>query len=467
MVNPWRAGRRAGTAKGVACRPRLEPLEDRLLLTGLPPGFQDRVFATGVAGTDGATTLAFAPDGRLFVCQKAGNVLVVKPDGTVLPSPFLHVDVDTQGEHGLVGLAFDPDFVHDGYVYVYYVTAAAPVHARVSRFTADPANPNAAVWGSEKVLLELDSLKNHVHVGGGMHFGTDGKLYVGVGEDDVPANAQDGSNLLGKVLRLNADGSVPPDNPFVGTPGIRPEIYAFGFRNPYRSAVDPTTGMIYVNDVGSDPPQAREEVNRLYWGGNYGWPTYQGFSGDPDYTDPLYDYPHGTDPETGTEDCAITGGSFYTGGSQGFPAAYNGQYFFADLCGNWIRQYSPQTGAVQVFAADTDPASLTVDLAQDAEGRLYYLDLYGPVHRIDYVLHREPLFSFHAPLPPGGGGVPGPGQPTASAHLPPGSAGRAGEPATVAVGGLAARALTGHRAAAVPAEVDGSILFEVDLSPVL
>jgi glucose/arabinose dehydrogenase len=464
MANVWQARRRAGAADGAVWRPRLEPLEDRLVPTTLPRGFTDALFASGMASSQGNSCLATAPDDRLLVCQKTGDLLVVKPDGTVLPEPFLHVDADIQGEHGLSGLALDPDFVHNGYVYVYYTTAAAPVHARVSRFTADPANPNAALPDSEKVLLELDNLSNVVHVGGGMHFGKDGKLYVGVGEDGNPANAQDGSSLLGKVLRINPDGSVPEDNPFVGVPGIRPEIYAFGFRNPFRSAVDPASGLIYVNDVGSDPPQAREEVNRLYAGGNYGWPSYEGYSNDPNFTDPLYAYGHGTDAETGTDDCAITGGAFYTGGSQGFPASYQGQYFFMDLCGNWIRRYDPQTGAVTLFAQGTE--KLTVDLAQDAEGRLYYLGLYGTVHRIEYVLHRAPVFSHSYQPPPGGDGVPGPGPLSPSAHALPGIEQRPGEPDAPASGVApsALPALAGPRALPQPASADRASLFAVDLA---
>jgi glucose/arabinose dehydrogenase len=368
-------------------RPRLEELEARLAPTVLPPGFTESLFTGGISD---ATCMGFAPDGRLFVCQHQGDLRVVEPDGTLETAPFLHVDVDSTNEHGLVGMTFDPDFVHNGYVYIYYTTADAPIHSRVSRFTADPNNPNAALPGSENILLELDNLTNNYHVGGAMHFGIDGKLYVGVGEDGNPANAQDGSNLLGKMLRINADGSAPADNPFVGYPGIRPEIYAFGFRNPFRFAVQPRNGLIYVNDVGSDEPQAREEVNRLYWGGNYGWPIYEGYSGDPDYTDPLYDYEHGDDPDTGGYNCAITGATFYGPGVRQYPRSYVGDYFFADFCGQWIKRYDPPTGSVTVFAAGT--GQYMIDLAVDAHGSLYYLGWDGLVYRITY----------SPPAPPGG-----------------------------------------------------------------
>jgi glucose/arabinose dehydrogenase len=361
-------------------RPVLERLESREVLTILPPGFQETLFAGGFGD---ATCMAFAPDGRLFVCQHEGDLRVIQPNGVVEPVPFLHVDVDPTNEHGLVGMTFDPDFENNGHIYIYYTVANAPIHCRVSRFTADPINPNVAQAGSEHVILELDNLTNNFHVGGDMHFGPDGKLYIGVGEDGVGANSQNGANLLGKMLRINSDGSIPADNPFVGIQGVRGEIYAFGFRNPFRFAIQPKSGVVYVNDVGSDFPKAREEVNRLYWGANYGWPKYEGFSGDPLYTDPLYAYEQGTDPQTGSFNCAITGATFYGPGVRQFPRPYIGDYFFADFCGGWIRRYDLPTGTVSVFAQDT--GQFMIDLAVGPNGSLYYLAWDGLIYRIDHV----------------------------------------------------------------------------------
>jgi glucose/arabinose dehydrogenase len=327
--------------------------------------------------------MAFAPDGRLFVCEQDGDLRVILPDGTVKPRPFLHVNVDTSVEHGLVGMAFDPNFVDNGYVYIYYVVPTAPIHSRISRFTASVADPNVAETGSEHVLLELNTLTSVHHVAGAMHFGIDGKLYVAVGEDDKPANAQNKGNLLGKMLRINSDGSIPPDNPFVGEPGARGEIFALGLRNPYRFGVQPKNGVIYVNDVGSGDPNAREEINQLQKGGNYGWPIYEGDSNDPDFVDPLVAYEHGTDPETGTFNCAITAGRFYGPGVRQFPREYIGDYFFADFCGNWIKRRDANTEAVTLFASDTSVFPL--DLAVDVKGSLYYLNWDGLIFRIDYV----------------------------------------------------------------------------------
>jgi glucose/arabinose dehydrogenase len=304
-------------------------------------------------------------------------------DGSLLSTPFLHLSVDSADERGLLGVAFDPAFTDNQYVYFYYTVPGSPAHNRVSRFTAggDVADPS-----SEVVLLDLDNLSVFTdHNGGGLHFGLDGKLYVSVGENGNSTNAQDPSNLLGKILRINPDGTVPDDNPFIGMEGVRPEIWALGFRNPFTFAVQPGTGRIFVNDVGSSPPNAREEINDLSRGGNYGWPIYEGYSNDPAYVSPLYAYPSGTfDPDTGDFVCAIVGGTFYNPDTAQFPPDYVGSYFFSDWCGHWIKQYKPDTGDVNVFATQT-PGN-KVDFVVDGHGSLYYLaqEDGGQIYRIDY-----------------------------------------------------------------------------------
>src|SRR5262249_14377167 len=152
------------------------------------------------------------PDGRVFVAEQGGTLRVIQ-NGTLLTTPFLSVNVDSNGERGLVGVALDPNFETNGFVYVYYTVPGAGVHNRISRFTA---NGNVAAAGSEDVLLNLDPLSNATnHNGGPMAFGPDGKLYVAVGENANGSNAQSLGTNLGKVLRLNPDGSIPADNPFV------------------------------------------------------------------------------------------------------------------------------------------------------------------------------------------------------------------------------------------------------------
>src|SRR5262249_31141823 len=147
------------------------------------------------------TAMAFAPDGRLFVCEQTGDLRVVQSDGTLEPTPFVHLEVDSEGERGLLGIAFDPEFVNNQYVYVYYTVPGTPPHNRVSRFTADG---DMAIPDSQVNILEIDDLSEASnHNGGAIHFGLDEKLYIGVGENAYPPNAQDPSNLLGKILRIN------------------------------------------------------------------------------------------------------------------------------------------------------------------------------------------------------------------------------------------------------------------------
>src|SRR5687767_7290253 len=169
----------------------------------LPSGFSETRVATGLASP---TAMAFAPDGRLFVAQQSGALRVIR-NGSLLPTPFVTVTVDSLGERGLLGIAFDPNFATNRYVYVYYTARTPTIHNRVSRFTA---NGDVAVSGSEQVILDIDPLSNASnHNGGAIHFGRDGKLYVGVGENANAPNAQSLNNLLGKLLRINSDGTIP------------------------------------------------------------------------------------------------------------------------------------------------------------------------------------------------------------------------------------------------------------------
>jgi glucose/arabinose dehydrogenase len=360
-------------------RPLLETLEERLTPSNYPDGFGEILVAGGLSRP---TAMEFAPDGRLFVAEQGGNLRVIK-NGTLLPTPFVSLAVNSDGERGLLGVTFDPDFAANQFIYVYYTTAASPVHNRVSRFTAagDVAAP-----GSEAVLLDLNPLGAPNHNGGAIHFGADGKLYVGAGENAVPSNSQTLGNLLGKVLRLNADGSIPPDNPFYNqATGVNRAIWALGLRNPFTFAVQPGTGRMFINDVGQD---SWEEIDNAMAGANYGWPATEGFFDQgqfPQYTEPVFAYGHGPGDTTG---CAIVGGTFYDPAANPFPADYAGTYFFQDLCNGWIRRLNPADGSVTGFATGL-PANL-VDLKVDAAGSLYYLAegsgaSTGVVYRVDYV----------------------------------------------------------------------------------
>ena len=211
----------------------------------LPPQFAETQRASGLANP---TAMAFAPDGRLFVCLQGGQVRVIK-NGSLLPTPFLNVTVNSSGERGLLGIAFDPNFATNQFVYVYYTAVTPAIHNRISRFTA---NGDVAATGSEVVVLELNNLSGATnHNGGAIHFGEDGKLYAAVGDNANGANSQTLANLLGKMLRINADGSIPTDNPFYSqATGQNRAIWAMGLRNPFTFAFQPMTARMFINDVG-------------------------------------------------------------------------------------------------------------------------------------------------------------------------------------------------------------------------
>ena len=328
----------------------------------LPNGFTETLVASGLSSP---TAMEFAPDGRLFVAQQGGQLRVIK-NGSLLATPFLTVTVNNTGERGLLGIAFDPGFVANHYVYVYYTATTPALHNRVSRFTA---NGDIAVAGSEVVILDLNNLGGAAnHNGGGLHFGSDGKLYIAAGENASQANAQTLANLLGKMLRLNPDGTIPTDNPFYSTAsGVNRAIWAMGLRNPFTFAVQPGTGRIFINDVGQT---TWEEINEAVAGANYGWPNCEGFCSPTNalYRDPIFRYGHGTGTSSGN---AIAGGAFYNPATFQFPNTNAGVYFFADYVNGWIRRLDPANGnQVSVFATGI---RAPVDLKVGADGCLYYL----------------------------------------------------------------------------------------------
>lgn len=308
--------------------------------------------------------MAFAPDGRLFVCEQEGTLRVIK-NGSLLPTPFLTVGVNSSGERGLLGVAFDPDFAQNRFVYIYYTATSPNIHNRVSRFTA---NGDVAAGGSETVLLNLNPLSSATnHNGGALHFGRDGKLYIAVGENANGTNSQTLANLLGKMLRINSDGSIPNDNPFFNTAsGVNRAIWAMGLRNPFTFSFHPDSGRLIILDVGQD---TFEEINEGVAGANYGWPTTEGPTTDPRFRAPIFFYRHGSGDDDG---CAITGGAFYNPTVQLYPPSFNGSFFFADFCGGWIRRLdAPATGAsVSRFARGINSP---VDLQVGPDGALYYL----------------------------------------------------------------------------------------------
>ncbi|MBI3463750.1 MAG: PQQ-dependent sugar dehydrogenase [Planctomycetes bacterium] len=322
----------------------------------LPPGFEVKTIATGLTA---CTALETSPDGRIFVCEQTGSLRVIK-DGQLLPQPVLTLPVEAYWERGLIGVTVDPDFPRSPYVYVCYVVHKPFPHHRVSRFTL---SGDIADADSEKVLLTGDDQSRFGgkvpagHQGGALHFGPDGKLYIGIGEQTAGAPSQDMSALQGKILRINRDGTIPADNPFLAhTSGKYQSIWAVGLRNPYTFAIRKRDGEMLINDVGDK----FEEVNRGLAGGNYGWPVVDGPTEDSRYQSPVHFYPH-----------ASACGADFGPDDLSWPATYRGKYFFAEFIHGWIKTIDPeQPERVETFATGLRNP---VDLRFGSDGSLYVL----------------------------------------------------------------------------------------------
>jgi glucose/arabinose dehydrogenase len=353
-------------------RVNLERLEDRTVPALLPVGLQDTPF---VAGLSAPTSMEFAPDGRLFVTQLSGKVRVIN-NQQLLPTAFLTLPVTVNIERGLSSIALDPNFETNGFFYVYYTTAQDRTRNRLSRFQVSSSNPDVADPNSETVMLDhIPSLTGY-HNGGAMHFGTDGMLYLGVGDSEVRQLAQSLRSLNGKILRLDVDhypNIIPPDNPFVGRRRARPEIWAYGFRNPFTMAMIPGRRNFIVNDVGEN---SWEEVDVVRRGGNYGWALAEGPTNQANLRGPEFAYPHIL--VNGSRSAAITGGVVYTGNQ--LPAPYQGGYFFSDYVRKFIRVLLP--GHPHRSVSFARGALSPIDLDNGPDGNLYYLSLKGTVQKI-------------------------------------------------------------------------------------
>ena len=323
------------------------------------PGFVETVIADSI---NSPVSMGIAPDGRVFVCEQGGRLRVIRRD-SLLARPFVTVPVSVGAEEGLLGVAFDPRFGRNRWVYVCYTAATPARHNRIERFTAAGDTARA---GSAVAIFELDDNADHVHVGGAMRFGRDGKLYMGTGENGVGEISQSLRSTHGKILRLDSDGGIPADNPFYQTAsGRHRAIWARGLRNAFALDVEPKTGRIFINDVGGD---AYEEVNEGEAGANYGWPMVEGPGENPRFRSPIHAYGH-------DQGCAITGGAFYHAskpGTAAFPPEWRGRYFYAEYCRNEIRWIDPASPArYTVFGTTLVPGS--VDLRVGPDGCLYYL----------------------------------------------------------------------------------------------
>lgn len=351
-----------------------------------PTGFVDELVA---AVPGGPVVFTCSPDGRYFVGDVFGSIYEVASNGTLNPAPMLTLTVENFEEQGLLGMALDPGFPESPFVYVLYTPPGASPSSsfhRVSRFQVVGSTIPAA---TELVLHSTMPTEGGYHVGGGLVFGPDGRLYASVGEnayDGTQPYPQQLGRLEGKIIRLGSDGSIPADNPFVGTPGALPEIYQLGLRNPLRFSFQPSTGLLWVNDVGGNVPSSRDEINRGGPGTNFGFPLVEGIvpSPPPGVTNPVHD----TQRNNGT---AVTGSAFYTGGP--FPDEYDGNYFWLDHVRGRINRMAlnPDNSVASVTipwgaTASGGWFSGGVDLKMGLDGALYYCTFDpGQLRRIRFV----------------------------------------------------------------------------------
>jgi glucose/arabinose dehydrogenase len=335
----------------------------------LPSNFSRVLVSNGLSS---ATAFAFTPSGSdIFVTQQDGKLRMIQ-SGVLVTDPVITLTVNNTGERGLIGVAVHPDYATNHYVYLYYTvppnTERTAAFNKIVRITVDGTT---VVENSLTTILELNDLSSsHTnHNGGSMAFGPDGKLYIGVGENATGTNAQNLDNYLGKVLRINPDGSVPEGNPFTGNEA-KSRIWAYGLRNPYSLTFDRITGKLFINDVGEN---TWEEINDATTGGlNFGWPNKEGFctSNCTGYAQPVHVYGHAND--TDGKGCSIIGGTFFNPVSTRYPVSYRGQYFFNDYCGNWINDISV-SDPDQQYAFGTDLGGGLTYLITSADGELYYL----------------------------------------------------------------------------------------------
>lgn len=372
-----------------------------------PGGFNGTTLATGLSFP---TAFCIAPDETIYICLKSGSMRVWKDGIGLLPEQLFAnnpLNVVSFGERGLLGVAVDPNFLSNRYIYVFYSARLPAIHNRISRFSLD-SNGDLALPGSEVILLELDDFyAAYNHNGGALHFGPDGMLYAGVGDNTYGMNSQSIDTLCGKILRISpTPGSViPDDNPAVfpgitGSPkGNNRAIWAVGLRNPYTFAFHPISGRMFINDVGRiDWEEINEGLTKKTRGlnhgqtsgQNYGWPETEGpFNKNsfPDFSNPFFSYSH-TEVGGGS---AITGGTFYAPKIGSYPSEYYGSYFYSDYVTQLIRRLNINTAEVNEFAESTGRA---VDLRIDSKGRLIFASInQSSLVRVDYTTPFAPVIT--------------------------------------------------------------------------
>lgn len=336
-----------------------------LTRAALPNNFQvTQIVGSGLNGPSG---FGIAPDGRIFILERSGAIKIYK-GGQLLAAPFATLPSAGTGDRGLIGVAFDPEFSINHFAYFYY-TATDDLLNRLVRFDAS----SDVATGSPVIMYQTSTPSQFLHSGGTVAFGPDGKIYLAIGDNGYPPNAQDLSVPYGKILRINRDGSMPDDNPFIGQANALPEIWAYGFRNPWRFQFDSVTGKLMAGDVGES---YFEEVDDVKKGQNYGWPVCEGYCTQ--FTQPLHAYAH-SGPSS-----AVTAGPIYRGDM--FPQEYQGNFFFADYGQGFIKRATFDSAGAISSVQDFDVgAGSVVDLHTAPDGSLYYLTYYpGRLYRINY-----------------------------------------------------------------------------------
>jgi hypothetical protein len=346
-----------------------------LTLTRVAQGLESPTYLTAPAG-----------DPRLFVVEQPGRVRIVR-DGRLVPRPFLDITdrVGWGGERGLLSVAFHPDYRRTGTLFVDYTDKAGDTHIERYQVSADS---DVADPASARLLLKIDQPYPN-HNGGLVLFGPDRMLWIGMGDGgsrgDPHDNAQNRRSLLGKLLRIDVDHgepyAIPRDNPWADGRGGRPEIWAWGLRNPWRFAFDVADRRLYIADVGQNQWEEVDVVSADRPGLDFGWRRFEGRHGYRDDGAPSLDpvmpaleYPH-------REGCSITGGFVYRG--RALPDLV-GHYFYADYCRGWVRSFRFADGQI------TEPHEWSLpdvgeisSFGQDARGELYVLSGSGGVYRID------------------------------------------------------------------------------------
>lgn len=320
------------------------------------------------------------PGDRVFVAERGGAIWVVTEDGERTLLGDLAPLVEARRGEGLLSLALDPAFEENGWLWAYYFAADEPWRSVLARFQVEDDRIDL---GTELVVLEMEQPGFNQN-GGAIRFDADGYLYLSVGDGSASTDpfdqGQDPSTLLATVLRLDVSESseaepyrVPPSNPFVDREGYRPEVYAYGFRNPWRMSIDEESGEIWLGDVGFTNA---EEIDLVEGGGNYGWSILEGtrcLRGDCDaegFTPPVYEYGH----DEGR--CAAVGGVVYRGEAL---EALQGRYLFGDLCSGEIWAFSRggtvEEGEAPTLLADLD--GMLVTFGVDSDGEVLVADHQG------------------------------------------------------------------------------------------